>query len=123
MDENAEQIVDNAAQAPVDLAYPEAATQIPDMSVIGLFLQADPIVKFVVIGLLFASFWSWAIIIEKYKKLRFVNEESYKFEETFWSGGSLNDLHRTLGSKYNHPMVTVFSAGMEEWKRLSLIHI
>ncbi|MEE3206778.1 MAG: protein TolQ [Pseudomonadota bacterium] len=117
MDENAEQIVDNAAQAPVDLAYPEAATQIPDMSVIGLFLQADPIVKFVVIGLLFASFWSWAIIIEKYKKLRFVNEESDKFEETFWSEGSLNDLHRTLGSKYNHPMVTVFSAGMEEWKR------
>ena len=121
MDENAEQIVDNAAQAPVDLAYPDMTAEIPDMSIIGLFLQADLIIKFVVIGLLFASFWSWAIIIEKYKKIRFINESSDKFEETFWSGGSLDDLYTTLGAKYTHPMVTVFSAGMEEWRR-SLKH-
>ena len=65
MDETTEQVVDSAAREPVDLAYPvDATAQIPDMSVIGLFLQADLIVKLVVIGLLLASFWCWAIIIE-----------------------------------------------------------
>ena len=118
MDETTEQVVDSAAREPVDLAYPvDATAQIPDMSVIGLFLQADLIVKLVVIGLLLASFWCWAIIIEKYKKIRFINEASDKFEEKFWSGGSLDELYSTLGAKYNHPMVTIFSSGMEEWKR------
>ena len=118
MDETTEEVVDSAAREAVDLAYPvDATAQIPDMSVIGLFLQADLIVKLVVIGLLLASFWCWAIIIEKYKKIRFINEASDKFEEKFWSGGSLDELYSTLGAKYTHPMVTIFSSGMEEWKR------
>ncbi len=63
-----------------------------DMSIWGLFLQADFVVKAVMIGLLLASFWCWAIIFEKVRRIRRLRLQASQFEETFWSGGSLDDL-------------------------------
>ncbi len=70
-----------------------------DMSVYGLFMQADWVVKAVMIALLLASFWSWAIIFEKMLRLRSLKRSAQAFEDTFWSGVSLEDLYDRLGAK------------------------
>jgi biopolymer transport protein TolQ len=58
-----------------------------DLSVLGLFLQADIIVKVVMLLLLLASFWSWAVIFDKLVRLRRLRRDAVAFEESFWSGG------------------------------------
>ena len=62
------------------------------MSMWDLVWASDMVTKVVMIGLIAASVWSWAIIIEKFGTLRQVKQLSKKFEETFWSGGSLDRL-------------------------------
>ena len=88
-----------------------------DLSLWGLFLQADWVVKLVMIGLLLASVWVWAIVFEKVTTLRRVNRAADAFEDRFWSGGSLDELYRAEGEKPTHPMAAVFSAAMREWRR------
>jgi biopolymer transport protein TolQ len=66
-----------------------------DLSVVSLFLQADTIVKIVMIMLLLASFWTWAIIFDKALRLRRLRNQAKQFEEAFWSGGSLEGLVQT----------------------------
>jgi biopolymer transport protein TolQ len=87
------------------------------MSVWHLFLQADWIVKAVIIGLLAASFWTWAIIFEKTRRLRRLEAEADEFEDTFWSGGSLEDLYDRIGNRPDGPMEGLFAAAMREWRR------
>lgn len=87
-----------------------------DISVWGLFLQADPLVKLVMLFLLAASFWSWAIIFDKLLRLRRLRAIADRFEETFWSGGSIDTLYDRAGHNPQDPMAAVFSAGMREWK-------
>ena len=70
-----------------------------DLSVYGLFIQADWVVKSVMIALLLASFWSWAIIFEKMIRLRALKRSAQSFEDTFWSGVSLEDLYDRVGAK------------------------
>jgi len=88
-----------------------------DLSLWGLFLQADWVVKGVMIALLLASVWVWAIIFEKAATLRRVRREADAFEDRFWSGGSLDELHQQVGENPSHPLAAVFGAGMREWKR------
>ncbi|HEY5209010.1 MAG TPA: protein TolQ [Stellaceae bacterium] len=88
-----------------------------DLSIITLFLQADLIVKIVCILLLLASFWSWAVIFDKVTKLRRLRRDAATFEESFWSGGSLDDLFDRIGTRPADPMSAVFAAAMREWRR------
>ena len=88
-----------------------------DLSLWGLFLQADWVVKLVMVGLLLASVWVWAIVFEKYTSLRRANRAADAFEDSFWSGGSLDDLFRKEGEQPTHPMAAVFAAAMREWRR------
>jgi biopolymer transport protein TolQ len=88
-----------------------------DLSLWGLFLQADWIVKLVMIGLLFASVWVWAIVFEKVTSLRRAKRAADAFEDEFWSGGSLDELYRRQGEQPTHPIAAVFGAGMTEWRR------
>src|ERR1044072_9061146 len=88
-----------------------------DMSVYGLFMQADWVVKAVMIALLLASFWSWAIIFEKMLRLRSLKKSAQAFEDTFWSGVSLEGLSDRVGAKPDDPMSSIFSAAMREWRR------
>ena len=88
-----------------------------DMSIWGLFMQADFIVKAVMIGLLLASFWCWAIIFEKLMRMRRLRRQASQFEESFWSGGSLDDLFDRIGSRPVDPMSAIFSSAMREWRR------
>jgi biopolymer transport protein TolQ len=87
------------------------------MSIWGLFMQADFIVKAVMIGLVLASFWCWAIIFEKVMRMRRLRRQASQFEESFWSGGSLDDLFDRIGSRPVDPMSAVFSSAMREWRR------
>src|ERR1700689_3563535 len=88
-----------------------------DLSIVTLFLQADLIVKLVMFLLLLASLWSWAVIFDKITKLRRLRRDAESFEETFWSGGSLDDLYDRIGTRPTDPMSAVFSAAMREWRR------
>jgi biopolymer transport protein TolQ len=88
-----------------------------DLSLWGLFLQADWVVKLVMVGLLLASVWVWAIVFEKLTSIRRANKAADAFEDAFWSGGSLDDLYRKEGDQPSHPMAAVFAAAMREWRR------
>lgn len=92
-----------------------------DLSMFGLFLQADFVVKTVIIALASASVWSWAIIFEKVMMLRSATEDAKKFESQFWSGGSLDEMFDKLEAKPFRldPMSSVFVAAMREWRRSS----
>ena len=84
---------------------------------ISLFLQSDTIVKLVMILLLLASFWTWAIIFDKALRLRRLRNQAKQFEEAFWSGGSLEVLFDRLETKAPDPMSAIFVAAMREWRR------
>ena len=88
-----------------------------DLSLIGLFLQADWIVKSVMLMLVAASVWVWAIVFEKSISLRRANSAAGVFEDRFWSGGSLDELYQQEGERPTHPMAAVFGAAMGEWQR------
>ena len=87
------------------------------MSIWSLFLQADFLVKIVMVGLVLASFWCWAIIFEKIMRMRRLRRQAGQFEENFWSGGSLDDLFDRIGSRPIDPMSAIFSSAMREWRR------
>jgi len=101
---------------PVD-ALPLAGSAPQDLSIVTLFLQADTIVKLVMLLLLAASLWSWAVIFDKVGRLRRLRRDAEHFEETFWSGGSLDDLYDRIGTRPVDPMSAVFAAAMREWRR------
>ena len=87
-----------------------------DLSPWALFLQADLVVKLVMLGLLAASIWSWAIIIERTRRLRAINSQAKSFEEWFWKADSLDTLYEPA-AKAKHPSARMFVAGMNEWRR------
>ena len=89
-----------------------------DLSILSLFFRADPIVKLVIFGLFIASIWSWAIIINKIKMIRKMNNVTIKFEDLFWSSSSLEDLYNNTESKNDNPMIAIFNKSMIEWLKL-----
>ena len=86
-----------------------------------LLWSADMVTKVVLVGLILASVWSWAIIFEKIGTLRQLKARSLKFEEKFWSGGSLDRLFDSIGNHPSDPMAAMFVAAMREWKRTNIL--
>jgi len=82
-----------------------------------LVWQASLPVQLVMLGLAIASVWSWAIIFEKFFVVRRVNAADDRFEQSFWSGQSLEDLYLTLGSRDTMGLASIFMSAMREWKR------
>jgi biopolymer transport protein TolQ len=93
------------------------STVASQLSLWTLFIQADVVVKVVMVLLLLASFWCWAIIFDKLMKLRHLVQQADEFEDSFWSGGSLEDLYDRVGNRPIDPMSAVFAAAMREWRR------
>lgn len=85
-----------------------------EISFINMFLQADLVVQSVMLVLLFASFWSWAIIFDKFFLIKSIKYKMDKFENEFWSGVSLEKLFRQIKGKQDHPMAMIFLAAIEE---------
>ncbi|PZQ49268.1 MAG: protein TolQ [Rhodovulum sulfidophilum] len=94
-----------------------AAAQTIDFSLIALFLRATFTVKLVMLLLIIASFWSWAIIIQKHFDLRRAKEEAREFNEAFWSGEPLDRVFDQIGPEPRGAAARVFAAGMTEWRR------
>ncbi len=90
-----------------------------DLSLWGLFMSADLVVKLIMIGLIVASFWSWTIIFNKSIRIKNLFSSANQFEDSFWSGGSLDGLFERIGNRPRDPMSAVFAAAMREWKRIS----
>ena len=88
-----------------------------DLSLFTLFLHAHWLVKCVMIGLLIASVWVWAIAIDKMLLYTRTRRAMDRFEQAFWSGQSLEELYKALSARPAHSMAALFVAAMREWKR------
>jgi biopolymer transport protein TolQ len=93
------------------------STEAINLSIWGLFWSAHWIVKLVIVILAAASVWCWTIIFFKLGMLRRLRGRAARFEDSFWSGGSLDDLYDQIGQRPLDPMAAVFSAAMREWRR------
>lgn len=94
-----------------------APNTIGDISLMTLFFEAHIVVKIVILGLLFASVWTWAIIVDKTLLYGRTKRQMDRFEKLFWSGQSLEELYRSLTGRTPTAMASVFVAAMREWKR------
>ncbi|WP_297323658.1 protein TolQ [uncultured Bartonella sp.] len=95
----------------IELASPES------VGIWSLFMQANWVVKAVMVGLLLASIWSWAIIIDKIISYGRIRHAMNRFEQVFWSGQSLEELYRSLNDRRVYGMGAIFMAAMREWKK------
>ena len=102
---------------PIEVAQSALPLSSSDVSILSLFWSAHPVVKGVMLGLLTCSIWVWAIAIEKWFLFARTRRSMDRFEKTFWSGQSLEELYRTVSSRPNHSMAALFVAAMREWKR------
>ena len=98
----------------------EVATQVvglggsTDFSIIQLFLRADFIVKSVIIILIAASIYSWALIFEKYKLFKKIEKSTTSFEEKFWKSRSAENFYNNLTNKEKDPVANIFQSAMIE---------
>jgi biopolymer transport protein TolQ len=99
------------------LAAAGAPSSPTDVSFLSLFSEAHWVVKCVMLGLLACSIWVWAIAVEKFVLYRRTRHSMDRFEKTFWSGQSLEELYRTVSTRPSHSMAALFVAAMREWKR------
>ena len=95
---------------------PEVTASADMMSPLNLFLQADIVVKLVMLGLLLASVWTWAIIFTHAIRLKRVNRQTDAFEKDFWAAKDIDAFHARHSDK-NLPIAVVMSAAMDEWSR------
>ncbi|SEW09043.1 Cell division and transport-associated protein TolQ [Aliiroseovarius sediminilitoris] len=94
----------------------QAAAEI-DFSFLALFLRATFTVKLVMLILIAASIWSWAIIITKHMAFRRARADAASFDRKFWSGEPLDELFDQIGPTPSGSAEKVFSSGMLEWRR------
>lgn len=100
-----------------ELVQSTLAVQEGEISFFALFWQAHIIVKLVMLGLMLASVWCWAIVVDKILLYSRTRRQMNRFETVFWSGQSLEELYGTLHNRSNHSMAALFVAAMREWKR------
>jgi|TARA_Y100000031_G_scaffold24395_1_gene26100 biopolymer transport protein TolQ len=84
-----------------------------DFSIVNLFLRADIIVKSVIVILIAASIYSWAIIIDKYRLFKKINKSSEEFEDKFWRSKSAESFYNSLPANIDDPMANVFKGSMQ----------
>ncbi|MFD1767853.1 protein TolQ [Sphingorhabdus buctiana] len=87
-----------------------------------LFLQADWVVKAVMIGLALASIWVWTIIISFVLKIRNITGQSEAFEREFWRTEDVDGYFKQHG-KSDLPIAKVFAAGLAEWRRSTAVKV
>ena len=100
-----------------DINNIDIVTEAPDFSMFGLFMQADIVVKSVIIILIIASIYSWYVIVSKNLRMRQLKKLEREFDEIFWSGNSFEDLYETLNFNSNDPKSKIFCASILEWKK------
>jgi biopolymer transport protein TolQ len=88
-----------------------------DYSMWGLFAHATLVVKIIMLMLMGASVWCWAIIIDKVIQYRRARKEAAVFDQAFWSGEPLDGLFEQIGATPKGQSQRIFAAGMMEWRR------
>ncbi|WP_102958532.1 protein TolQ [Mangrovicella endophytica] len=101
----------------MEVVQDSLAAHSASVSLWDLFWQASFIVKLVMMGLLIASVWTWAIIIDKTMRYGRFRRQLNNFESNFWSGQSLEELYHTLAERRTSGMGALFVAAMREWKK------
>jgi biopolymer transport protein TolQ len=94
-----------------------AATEAATISPLALFLQADIVVKVVMLGLVLASIWTWAMIIGFSVTLRRASRQSSAFEDDFWKAEDIDRFYEARGKSADFPAAKVMAAGVTEWRR------
>jgi len=84
-----------------------------DFSLLNLFIRADIIVKSVIIMLIACSIYSWAVIIEKIKLFKKINQSTEEFEAKFWNSKSAESFYNNLPTNIQDPMALVFKDAMQ----------
>ena len=84
-----------------------------DFSLINLFIRADIVVKSVIILLIACSIYSWAVIIEKLKLFKKINQSTEEFEKKFWNSKSAETFYNNLPASIEDPMALVFKDAMQ----------
>lgn len=90
---------------------------VSEVSLWSLFIQAGFVVKLVMVGLIAASVWTWAIVVNKSMTFAKARRQFDQFEQVFWSGQSLEELYRTLSERSPGGMGAIFVSAMREWKK------
>ena len=88
------------------------------ISMMGMFQDSDFSMKVLILGLLLASFWCWAIFIDKLIMLKRLRERMKYFEDNFWHAHSLAEFEKTLPKKPKEPLAQIFVNAYQEWKHL-----
>jgi biopolymer transport protein TolQ len=86
-------------------------------NLVSMFMTSGWVVRGVMVLLLVASLFSWAIIFNKWMGLSILKRKAEKFEKLFWSGQSLDELYQQVAPKADHPMAAIFVAALREWRR------
>jgi biopolymer transport protein TolQ len=86
-------------------------------NLVSMFITSGWVVRGVMVMLLAASLFSWAIIFNKWLGLSSLKRKAAKFEKLFWSGQSLDELYQQVAPKADHPMAAIFVAALREWRR------
>ncbi len=86
------------------------------LSPVALFLQADIVVKLVMVGLLLASIWTWAIIVSQWQRMRKVSASCESFEREFWKAQEVDKFAESAKTS-DVPSAKIVSAGLGEWRR------
>ena len=84
-----------------------------DFSLLSLFIRADIIVKSVIIMLIACSVYSWAVIIDKIKLFKKINQSTEEFETKFWNSKSAESFYNNLPTNLEDPMAIVFKDAMQ----------
>ena len=84
-----------------------------DFSLLSLFIRADIIVKSVIIILIVSSIYSWAVIIEKFRLFKKINQSTEDFEKKFWNSKSAESFYNNLPANIEDPMALVFKDAMQ----------
>lgn len=99
-----------------DIVTTDLGSHAHDLSMIGLFMMADIVVKAVMISLILASIWSWTVIFQKKALLSKLNKAADHFEDNFWSGEALDKIYNKVKNNKSDPLIATFAAGMQEWQ-------
>jgi len=82
------------------------------LSIVTLFMNADPVVKGVMILLLAASIWSWGVIVDKLFNLGAASRIARGYEQRAAAARNAGDLYDEAGAA--HPVKAVLAAGFDE---------
>ena len=94
----------------------QSAINPDNFSIVAVFLRADWVVKAVLLGLAFASIWSWTVIIDKLFRFAALNRQAARFEDLVASGKSLEDVAAAAGERPFHALPRMLQSALRDWR-------